>query len=76
VSQQKKSRVFHAWLRLRIFLFTGEVFMTEQELYMKMYCHLFNKITDAFPYITNDKAYEILSQAQKDTEEMFVSYEG
>ena len=58
------------------FLFSGDVFMSEQELYMKMYCHLFNKITDAFPYITNDKAYEILYQAQKDTEEMFVSYEG
>ena len=57
------------------FLFLGDVFVTEQELYMKMYCHLFNKITDAFPYITDQKALEILSQAQKDTEEMFVSFE-
>ena len=50
--------------------------MTEQELYMKMYCHLFNQITEAFPYITDQKALEILSQAQKETEEMFVSFEG
>ncbi len=47
----------------------------EIELLKKMYFHLFNSITDALPYIRNEKALEILKQAQIDTEEMYISEE-
>lgn len=45
----------------------------EIELFKKMYFHLFNSITDALPYIRNEKALEILKQAQIDTEEMYIN---
>ena len=47
----------------------------ESELLKKMYLHLFNSITDALTYIRNEKALEILKQAQIDTEEMFINME-
>ena len=45
----------------------------EKELFWSMYSKLFNSITDALPLIENQKAVEILKQAQIDTEEMYVS---
>ena len=48
---------------------------SELELMKDMYFHLFNSITDALPYIRNEKAIEILKQAQVDTEEMYISVE-
>ena len=48
---------------------------SELELMKDMYFHLFNSITDALPYIKDNKAIEILKQAQIDTEEMYISEE-
>lgn len=48
---------------------------TETELFKNMYYHLFNSISDALPYIKDNKALEILKQAQIDTEEMYISEE-
>ena len=48
---------------------------TETELFKNMYYHLFNSITDALPYIKDNKALEILKQSQIDTEEMYISEE-
>ena len=47
----------------------------ESELFKKMYFHLFNNITDALPYISNEYALEILKQAQITTEEMYINNE-
>lgn len=47
----------------------------ETELFKNMYYLLFNSITDALPYIKDNKALEILKQAQIDTEEMYINEE-
>ena len=59
-------------LRLTHFLFLGD-FMTEKELFWKMYSKLFNTITDVMPLIENTEAINKLKQAQLETEEMYVS---
>ena len=59
-------------LRLAHFLFLGD-FMTEKELFWKMYSKLFNTITDVMPLIENTEAINKLKQAQLETEEMYVS---
>ena len=48
---------------------------TETELFKNMYYHLFNSISDALPYIKDNKALEILKQYQIDTEEMYINEE-
>ena len=48
---------------------------TETELFKNMYYHLFNSISDALLYIKDNRALEILKQAQIDTEEMYISEE-
>lgn len=48
---------------------------TEKDIYRKMYCHLFNRITDALQCGDENKVVCILKQAQIDTEEMFMSFE-
>lgn len=46
----------------------------ENELYKKMYYHLFNAVTDAIEEVNPIKRIDILKQAQIDTEEMYISY--
>ena len=46
----------------------------ENELYKKMYYHLFNVITDAINESNHIKRIEILKQWQIDTEEMYISH--
>ncbi len=45
----------------------------ENELYKKMYLHLFNAVTDAINEPNHIKRVEMLKQAQIDTEEMYIS---
>ncbi len=46
----------------------------EEELYKKMYYHLFNAVTDAINSKDPFEQIVILKQAQIDTEEMYISY--
>ena len=46
----------------------------ENELYKKMYLHLFNAVTDAINEPNHVKRIEILKQGQIDTEEMYISH--
>ncbi len=46
----------------------------ENELYKKMYYHLFNAVTDAINEPNHIKRIELLKQAQIDTEEMYISF--
>lgn len=45
-----------------------------EEIYKKMYYHLFNAITDALETNPEEATKNILMQTQIDTEEMFISY--
>ncbi len=47
----------------------------ENELYKKMYCLLFNQVTDAIELTSDEKVKEILIKAQQDTEEIYISAE-
>ena len=60
VSRQSEFAFFMRQLRLAHFFYKGEVTMPD---YKTMYAKLFNAITDAV---------EILQQAQRDTEEMYI----
>lgn len=46
----------------------------ENELYKKMYLHLFNAVTDAINEPNHIKRIEMMKQAQIDTEEMHISH--
>ena len=46
----------------------------ENELYKKMYLHLFNAVTDAINEPNHIRRIEMMKQAQIDTEEMYISY--
>ena len=46
----------------------------ENELYKKMYVHLFNAVTDAINEPNHIKRIEMMKQAQIDTEEMYISH--
>ena len=46
----------------------------ENELYKKMYLHLFNAVTDAINEPNHIKRIEMMKQAQIDTEEMYIPY--
>ena len=46
----------------------------ENELYKKMYYHLFNKVTDAIESEIKEISDKILKQAQTETEEMYIGY--
>ncbi len=46
----------------------------ENELYKKMYLHLFNAVTDAINEPNHIKRIELMKQAQIDTEEMYISH--
>ncbi len=46
----------------------------ENELYKKMYYHLFNAVTDSINEPNHIKRVEILKQAQIYTEEMYISH--
>ncbi len=48
----------------------------ENELYKKMYYHLFNVVTDAINEPNYIRRIEILKQGQIDTEEMYISHCG
>ncbi len=45
-----------------------------EEIYKRMYYHLFNAITDALEANTEEEIKKILMHAQIETEEMFISY--
>ncbi len=47
----------------------------ENELYKKMYYHLFNAITDAVECKTKEQADFILKNAQIATEDIYINYE-
>ena len=72
VSQQMKLRVFRASTSVGAFLILKVKFM-ENELYKKMYYHLFNAVTDAIRTETKQVADEILKQAQIETEEIYIN---
>lgn len=44
------------------------------EIYKKMYCTLFNRITDILETNVDDFTRKNLMKAQQETEEMFMSY--
>lgn len=44
------------------------------DVYKKMYCYLFNTITDILRTDVDDFTREKLIKAQQNTEEMFMSY--
>ena len=44
-------------------------------IYKKMYYRLFNKVTDAIESESKKLSDEILKQAQRETEEMYISSE-
>ena len=46
----------------------------ENELYKKMYLHLFNAVTDAINEPNHIKRIEMMKRAQIDTEEMYISH--
>ncbi len=46
----------------------------ENELYKKMYLHLFNAVTDAINEPNHIKRIEMMKQAQIDTEGMYISH--
>lgn len=46
----------------------------ENELYKKMYYHLFNAVTDAIRTETKSESDEILKQAQIKTEDMYINF--
>ncbi len=51
--------------------------MTEEEnlqVYKDMYYRLFNYVTDAIRCTVDDETRKILINAQKETEEMYLSY--
>ena len=47
----------------------------ENELYKKMYYHLFNAVTDAIESETKEQSDALLKLAQITTEEMYIEYE-
>ena len=49
------------------------------QLYKKMYLHLFNAITDTIELLQQgklDEAKQMLIQAQQETEEIYIGYDG
>ena len=46
----------------------------DAEMYKQMYCRLFNTITDVNEICTDKKCVEILKEAQKETEDIFITY--
>ena len=46
----------------------------ENELYKKMYYHLFNAVTDAIRADTKMVSDEILKKAQRETEELYINW--
>ena len=47
----------------------------ENELYIRMYYRLFNRVTDAISSKTKEEADIILKNAQQETEEMYMNSE-
>lgn len=47
--------------------------MRELKLYKKMYCHIFNTVTDAIEICDDLKVKEMLIKAQQETEEIYIS---
>ena len=45
------------------------------DMYQKMYCHLFNAVTDAIEENNVDHIKRLLIKAQQETEEIYVSRE-
>jgi hypothetical protein len=45
------------------------------EMYQKMYYHLFNAVTDALEENNIENMKKILTKAQQETEEIYISWE-
>ena len=57
------------------FFILGEIFMkNDAEMYRKMYCKLFNTITDVLQICEDDVCSDILKNAQRETEELYTTY--
>ena len=46
----------------------------DADMYRKMYSKLFNVITDVIELCEDSKCVEMLKQAQRDTEEIYITY--
>ncbi len=46
----------------------------DAEMYKKMYLKLFNKITDVIEVCDDEISVEILKEAQRETESIYVTY--
>ena len=46
----------------------------DTEMYKKMYYRLFNTITDVIEICPDKKCVDILMEAQKDTEDIYINY--
>lgn len=46
----------------------------DAEMYRKMYCKLFNTITDVLQICKDDVCSDILKNAQRETEEFYTTY--
>lgn len=44
------------------------------EMYKKMYSKLFNSVTDVIEICKDEKSVELLKKAQKETEEIYITY--
>lgn len=56
-------------------MFLGEKTMkNDVDMYQKMYSKLFNTITDVVKICNDKKCAEILKDAQKETEEIYITY--
>ena len=55
--------------------FYGRIFMKcDLEMYKKMYSKLFNSVTDVIEICKDEKSVELLKKAQKETEEIYITY--
>ena len=47
----------------------------KSELYKKMYCRLFNRVTDIIETCNNEEIKNLLIKAQQETEEIYICAE-
>ena len=57
------------------FCFLGEMAVkNDADMYQKMYSKLFNTITDVIEICNDEKCVRILKEAQKETEDIYITY--
>lgn len=47
---------------------------SDADMYQKMYSKLFNTITDVIEICNDEKCVRILKEAQKETEDIYITY--